>query len=176
MDVQIVEGGGERFESVANALATLKPDADFVAVHDAVRPCLTAMQIDAIFHAAVKHGAAVPAVPVADTLKRVDAKQKVTGTVPREGLWLAQTPQAFRRDWLTEAYARRGELPRPATDDAQLVEAAGHSVLVVPGSSTNIKITTPADLPLAEAILKTLPKPAVDRPAHPFADEERMWR
>jgi 2-C-methyl-D-erythritol 4-phosphate cytidylyltransferase len=176
MDVQIVEGGGERFESVANALAALKPAADFVAVHDAVRPCLTAAQIDAVFAAAVKHGAALPAVPVADTLKRADAKQKVVATVPREGLWLAQTPQAFRRDWLAEAYARRGERPQPATDDAQLVEAAGHPIHLVLGAPTNIKITTPSDLPLAEAILKILPKPAIERPAHPFADEERMWR
>jgi 2-C-methyl-D-erythritol 4-phosphate cytidylyltransferase len=175
LDVTIVEGGAERFESVANALAAVKPAADFVAVHDAVRPCLTAAQIDAVFAAAVKHGAALPAVPIPDTIKQVNDKHQVTGTVPRAGLWLAQTPQAFRKDWLTEAYARRGELPEPPTDDVQLVEALGKPVHVVPGAGTNVKITTPADLPLAEAIVRSLPKPKRDGPAHPFADEQ-MWR
>ena len=173
MDVQLVHGGAERFESVANALKLLKPEAEFVAVHDAVRPCLTAELIDSVFTKGAQTGAAILAVPVADTLKRVSNHQ-VQSTEPRQGLWLAQTPQVFRRDWLLDAYANRGKLGNHITDDAQLIEAAGHPVTVVEGAPTNIKITTKGDLPLAEAILKSLPKPKASGPLHPFAEEE-MW-
>src|SRR6516165_9324732 len=131
MNVQIADGGAERFESVANALKMVKPEVEFVAVHDAVRPCLTSALIDAVFARAAQTGAALLAVPVPDTLKQVDSKHQVQATVPRKGLWLAQTPQVFRRDWLTEAYANRVKLGKDITDDAQLVEAAGHSVFVV---------------------------------------------
>jgi 2-C-methyl-D-erythritol 4-phosphate cytidylyltransferase len=175
MNVKLAPGGRERFESVANALALLNPDVEYVAVHDAVRPCVTAEQIDAAFGAVRAHGAAVLAARVTETVKRVDDKFRIRETVPREGLWLAQTPQVFRRDWLQDAYARRGELGQAITDDAQLVEAAGHPVHVVEGSPTNIKITTRDDLLLAEAILKARPKPKAERPIHPFAEEE-MWR
>ena len=150
--VRLVAGGAERFESVANALAELPADIDVVAVHDAVRPLTPPAVIDAVLRAAAEHGAAVPAVAVADTLKRADAG-RVVETVPRAGLWQAQTPQAFRRDWLTAAYARRASLPGPVTDDAQLVEACGHPVRLVPGSPLGFKITTPDDLALAEAVL-----------------------
>jgi 2-C-methyl-D-erythritol 4-phosphate cytidylyltransferase len=174
MNVQIVHGGSERFESVANALKKLGPDADFIAIHDAVRPCLTEELISAVFAKATEVGAALLAVPVADTVKRVDDRGKVLGTLPRQGLWLAQTPQVFRRDWLEAAYAGRGQLKQAITDDAQLIEAAGHPVAVVPGAPSNLKITTKADLALAEAILKARPKPKGTGPIHPFADEE-MW-
>jgi 2-C-methyl-D-erythritol 4-phosphate cytidylyltransferase len=174
MNVQLVEGGRERFESVANALAMVKAEADFIAIHDAVRPCLTAVLIDAVFGQAEKSGAALPAVPVNETVKRVDDKKRVLGTMPRQGLWLAQTPQVFRKDWLTAAYADRAKLGGAITDDAQLVEAAGHPVHVVEGAPTNIKITTRADLTLAEAVLKSMPKPKGSGPIHPFAEEE-MW-
>jgi 2-C-methyl-D-erythritol 4-phosphate cytidylyltransferase len=173
MNVQIADGGAERFESVANALALLKPEAEFVAVHDAVRPCLTDELVDAVFGKAEKTGAALLAVPVPDTLKRVE-NQQVKETVARQGLWLAQTPQVFRRDWLVEAYANRGKPGPEITDDAQLVEAAGHPVHVVEGSTLNIKITTKSDVHLAEAILKSRPKPKASGPIHPFAEEE-MW-
>src|SRR5262249_39834544 len=154
MNVQIADGGNERFESVANALALVKAEADFVAVHDAVRPCLTEEMINAVFGQAEKTGAALVAVPVPDTVKRVDAQHRVLGTMPRQGLWLAQTPQVFRREWLVAAYANRGQVGKDVTDDAQLVEAAGHPVHVVEGALTNLKITTKADLHLAEAVLK----------------------
>jgi 2-C-methyl-D-erythritol 4-phosphate cytidylyltransferase len=173
MNVQIAEGGKERFESVANALALVKPEAEFVAVHDAVRPCLTAELIDAVFGKAAATGAALLAMPVTDTVKQVDGG-RVKGTVERQGLWLAQTPQVFRREWLTEAYANRGKLGKDVTDDTQLVEAAGHPVHVVEGSTQNIKLTTKGDLILAEAILKARPKPKAKGPIHPFAEEE-MW-
>jgi len=171
MNVQIADGGAERFESVANALALVKPEAEFIAIHDAVRPCLTEELIDAVFAKAEKTGAALLAIPVTDTLKRVDGQQQVQETVSRQGLWLAQTPQVFRRDLLAQAYAQRSP---ETTDDAQLVEAAGHKVHVVEGSSNNVKITTRSDLHLAEAVIKSRPKPKPSGPIHPFAEEE-MW-
>lgn len=174
MDVKIVDGGAERFDSIANALEKLKPEAEYVAIHDAVRPCLTEELINAVFAQAAKTGAALLGVPVADTLKQVDANKQITATVSRQGLWQAQTPQVFRRDWLLEAYANRAKLGKEITDDAQLVEAAGHPVHVVESAATNIKITTKADLILAEAVLKAMPKPKPSGPIHPFAEEE-MW-
>jgi 2-C-methyl-D-erythritol 4-phosphate cytidylyltransferase len=174
MNVQLVHGGKERFDSVANALAKLEAEADFVAIHDAVRPCITEELITAVFARAAESGAALLAVPVADTVKRVDDKGKVLGTLPRQGLWLAQTPQVFRRDWLEAAYAGRGQLKQAVTDDAQLVEAAGHPVVVVEGAPSNIKITRKSDVALADAILKSRPKPKAAGPIHPFAEEE-MW-
>lgn len=174
MNVQIVLGGSERFESVANAFPLLKAEVEFVAIHDAVRPCITEALVTSVFTKAEQTGAALLAIPVADTLKQVDEKHRITGTVSRKGLWQAQTPQVFRRDLLMDAYGRRGDFGKDITDDAQLVEAAGHSVVVVEGAGTNIKITSRADLTLAEAILKALPNPKPQGSFHPFAEEE-MW-
>ena len=171
MNIQLADGGRERFDSVANALALVKDEAEFVAIHDAARPCLTAELISAVFAQAAKTGAALLAVPVGDTIKRGDQQNRVQATVPRQGLWLAQTPQVFRRDWLVAAYAGRSSLKVPVTDDAQLIEAAGHPVHLVAGSTTNVKITTREDLALADAILKARPKPKAKGPIHPFADE-----
>jgi 2-C-methyl-D-erythritol 4-phosphate cytidylyltransferase len=175
MNVQIADGGAERFESVANALSLVKDEAEFIAIHDAVRPCVTEALIGAVFASAKEKGAALLAVPVTDTIKQVTGQLQVQKTAPRQGLWLAQTPQVFRRDWLTEAYAQRTKFGNNITDDAQLVEAAGHPVFVVEGSTSNIKITTRGDLALADAILKARPKPKPSGPIHPFADEE-MWK
>jgi 2-C-methyl-D-erythritol 4-phosphate cytidylyltransferase len=173
LNIQIVDGGAERFESVANALAVVKPEAEFVAIHDAVRPCITEQLVTAVFNKAAQAGAAILAVPVTDTLKRVN-NQQIEATVNRDGLWQAQTPQVFRREWLVEAYGKRGQMAKDITDDAQLLEAAGHKVHVVEGTSLNVKITTKQDIFLAEAVLKSRPKPQVPRAAHPFAEEE-MW-
>jgi 2-C-methyl-D-erythritol 4-phosphate cytidylyltransferase len=178
-NAELVDGGAERFESVANALARVPESVEFVAVHDAVRPLVTQSLVDAVFRAAEGHGAAMPAVPVADTLKRVDPEtNRITDTVPRAGLWQAQTPQVFRRDWLCAAYERRGALAAAITDDAQLIEAAGHAVFVVPGSPTNFKITTKDDWELADAILKAraakLGRPEPKVGAAPF-DDEAKW-
>ncbi len=174
MNVQIANGGEERFESVANALTLVKPEVEFIAVHDAVRPCITEALINDVFAKAQKTGAAMLAVPVSDTLKQVDPNKQVKATMPRQGVWLAQTPQVFRRDWLQEVYDNRTRLGANFTDDAQLMEAAGYAVHVVEGATTNIKITTKQDLFLADAILKSLPKPKPSGPVHPFAEEE-MW-
>jgi 2-C-methyl-D-erythritol 4-phosphate cytidylyltransferase len=174
LNVQLADGGTERFESVANALALVKPEVELVAIHDAVRPCITEELVAAIFNKASQSGAAILAVPVTDTLKRVNAQRQIESTLPREGVWQAQTPQVFRRDWLVEAYANRAKYGKDITDDAQLIEAAGHRVHIVEGTPLNVKITTKQDLILAEAVLKARPKPQVPRAAHPFAEEE-MW-
>lgn len=153
--VEIISGGAERFESVAKALATIPDIVDFVAVHDAVRPLLTQQGIDAVFSTAVVHGAAMLGTPVVDTIKRVEgALNRIIETVPRAGLWAAQTPQVFRRDWLVDAYAWRHIFDGAITDDAQLMEAQGHAVVMVPSSPTNFKITTPWDYELAGLILR----------------------
>jgi 2-C-methyl-D-erythritol 4-phosphate cytidylyltransferase len=173
LGIEVVDGGAERADSVQNALARVRPDVDFVAVHDAARPCLANEWIDKVFAAAEESGAAILAVPVSSTLKRVGPDRKIQETVPRENLWEAQTPQVFRRKLLLDAYAQRGGLP--ATDEAQLVEQLGHPIAVVMGSPINLKITTKEDLRFAAHALKALPKPKIMGPAHPFADDD-MWR
>jgi 2-C-methyl-D-erythritol 4-phosphate cytidylyltransferase len=173
MGVEVVEGGAERSDSVRNALARVRDDIDFVAVHDAARPCIANEWIDEVFAAAQETGAAILGIPVASTLKRVAADQTIEATVPRANVWEAQTPQVFRRDWLVEAYAKAGR--EPATDDAELVQRIGHRVKIVLGSPINLKITTKDDLRLAAQALKALPKPKLLGPAHPFADDD-MWR
>jgi 2-C-methyl-D-erythritol 4-phosphate cytidylyltransferase len=170
MNIQVVEGGAERFESVANALARLSPEIDFVAVHDAVRPCAPAAVIDTVFQTAEKCGAALPGVPVADTIKQVNNAMEIEATHARAGLWLAQTPQVFRRDWLEEAYQKRGEFKGTITDDAQLVEAAGRRVRIVPGAIENLKITSAEDLAMADRYLKSR-KPDPVKPRGPFDDD-----
>ncbi len=173
-NIQLVDGGQERFDSVSNALQAIGDSAEFVAVHDAVRPLAPAGLVDAVFATAVKHGAAMPAIPVADTLKRVDAGSNcIVDTIPRAGLWQAQTPQVFKREWLVEAYDKRASLPGPITDDAQLVEALGYEVKVVTGSPSNFKITTKEDLELAEAIIKARASKKPTGPAPGFHDEAK---
>lgn len=149
LDVSIVIGGKERVESVQAALRAV-PDADWIAVHDAARPLVTEQDITAVFSAAYRDGAAILATPVRGTLKRDTGDLSGCCTLDRSRIWEAQTPQVFRGDWLREAYQRwRG---RPVTDDAQLVELAGHPVRLVHGSDTNLKITRPEDLRVAEAL------------------------
>ncbi len=172
LGVEVVQGGAERADSVQAALARVKPEAEFVCVHDAARPCLVDPWVDKIFEAAASTGAAIFAIPVAGTLKRVGPDHLIQETVSRENLWEAQTPQVFRKQLLLDAYARRGNFV--ATDEAQLVERIGHKVTVVLGSSLNLKITTREDLNLAEQALKALPKPKLG-PIHPFAGDD-MWR
>jgi 2-C-methyl-D-erythritol 4-phosphate cytidylyltransferase len=173
LGVQVIEGGEHRTDSVQRALEKVKEGIDFVAVHDAARPCIADPWIDAVFEAAVRDGAAILAAPVQATLKRADQKKHITETVSRDGLWEAQTPQVFRRELLVEAYAKRGR--EPVTDDAQLVERLGKSVTIVPCSQLNLKITTRDDLKLAEQILKVLPKPKLEGFNHPFAGDD-LWR
>ena len=151
MNIQVIEGGAERSDSVARALEVLDPACEFVAVHDAARPCLTSELVDAVFDAARAHGAALLALPVADTLKRAGADQFTTETLPRDGLYLAQTPQVFRRDLLQRALALTDE---DVTDEAALVEQLGVRVAIFAGDEHAFKVTTPLDFLIAQAILE----------------------
>jgi 2-C-methyl-D-erythritol 4-phosphate cytidylyltransferase len=180
LGVQVVEGGKERTDSVQRALAQVKNEVDFVAVHDAARPCIVDPWIDDVFAAAERDGAAILAAPVHATLKRGRPSPEtgkgtiqIAGTVDRESLWEAQTPQVFRRQLLIDAYTKHGR--EKVTDDAQLVERLGHAVTIVPCSQLNLKITTRDDLKLAEQVLKVLPKPKLEGFQHPFADDN-LWR
>jgi 2-C-methyl-D-erythritol 4-phosphate cytidylyltransferase len=148
--VAFVEGGAERQQSVARGLAALPAECDLVAVHDAARALVSPEVVARAIAAARTCGAAIAAVPLADTLKAV-TENRITATPPRAGMWRAQTPQVFRRDWLEAAHAAA---TGTATDDAALVEALGHEVRVSEGDPLNFKITTPADLALAEAWLE----------------------
>jgi len=144
---------------VANGMAAMPADVDVVLVHDAARPFIDTALIDRVIEGVSTHGAAVPAIPVSDTVKRMDlARKTVAATIPRQEIWLAQTPQGFRRDVLTQAIAA-GRGDTLATDEAMLAEQAGHSVAIVPGDEGNMKITTPADL----AAARTRVQPSVSR-------------
>ena len=148
-------GGATRTESVLAGLGALSSSIEAVLVHDAARPFVAAETINAVIEKATVGTCAVAAVPLVDTLKRADPRgQRVFETVPRGGLWRAQTPQGFPRAALEEAYrawsANRGGMD--ATDDAALVEAAGFHVELVRDRTTNLKITTPEDFWLAEAL------------------------
>ncbi|HWA97879.1 MAG TPA: 2-C-methyl-D-erythritol 4-phosphate cytidylyltransferase [Pirellulales bacterium] len=173
LGIEVVSGGKERADSIQAAIERVKPEIDFIAVHDAARPLIADEWVTRVFEAAERYEAAILAVPVGGTLKRVAPDQTIRETVSREGLWEAQTPQVFRRQLLIDAYARRGGFV--ATDDSQLVERLGKPVHVVQGSPINLKITTQEDLRLAEQALKAMPRPKLSGPLHPFADDD-MWR
>jgi 2-C-methyl-D-erythritol 4-phosphate cytidylyltransferase len=172
MNVEMVVGGKERSDSVSNALKSVAVDVDFVAIHDAARPCVTEQMVESVFALAEQEGAAILAAPVVDTLKRSNDKHCIARTESRDHLWLAQTPQVFNKQLILEAYANKPATP--PTDDAMLVEAMGKPVAICKGDHTNIKITTLSDLFLAEAIIKSRPKPK-NKAFHPFADEA-MWK
>jgi 2-C-methyl-D-erythritol 4-phosphate cytidylyltransferase / 2-C-methyl-D-erythritol 2,4-cyclodiphosphate synthase len=149
--LRIVAGGARRQDSVANAFAAAAPASEIIVIHDAARPFASADLIARTIAAAVESGAALAAVQARDTVKeagRAEAGHYVRRTLVREEIYLAQTPQAFRRDVLRDALALNAD----ATDEAALAEQAGHTVRIVEGEATNIKITTPDDLAMAEAI------------------------
>lgn len=149
--VKITVGGPERQDSVRLALRLTSAEAELIVVHDAARPFATSVMFSACLAAAAQAGGAITAVPVADTLKQVD-NCTIVSTVPRGGLWHAQTPQAFRRDLLVLAHERAVTEHVTVTDDADLCERLGIAVQVVQGSALNLKITNPDDLEIAEAI------------------------
>jgi len=184
-NVKICLGGAERFETVSKALELVKDDIDLIAVHDAVRCCVTEELIDAVIAAAAKTGAAIPACPVSATIKEVKDKT-ITRTVDRSNLYEAQTPQVFDASLLKKAYANLSILRSKATtedgknlkdskisDDAQLVEALGRKVTIVEADSSNIKITRQSDVAIAEAILKSRPRPKPEGPIGPYI--EAQW-
>lgn len=151
--LKVVAGGATRQESVHHGLNEVDEDVEIVVVHDAVRPFVTEDLIERSIKAARRHGGAIVAVPMKDTPKQAGPDRLIQRTLDRTELWLAQTPQTFRRALVVEAY-RKAEIEHiRATDDAALVERLGHKVGIVEGSWENIKITTPEDMILAEAIL-----------------------
>ncbi len=149
--VKIVAGGAERQDSVRFALSFTSAAAELVVIHDAARPFATLAMFEACLEQAYRIGAAIVAIPLADTLKRVD-QEMIVATVSRIGLWQAQTPQAFQRQLLIRAHDAAVRRKTAATDDADLVERIGAPVAIVSGSALNLKITTADDLSLAEAI------------------------
>ena len=173
--VKLCFGGGERFETVAKALELVKDEAQLIAVHDAVRCCLTNQWLDELFKTAGETGAAMLAAPVVATLKKVE-NGVIVDTVDRSTLYEAQTPQVFDAKWLKDGYAKLDTLDKAKiTDDAQLIEALGHPVHIVETDHSNIKITRKSDVPIAEAIIKSRPKPKSDSPFGPISEED-MWK
>ncbi|HET7153098.1 MAG TPA: 2-C-methyl-D-erythritol 4-phosphate cytidylyltransferase [Candidatus Kapabacteria bacterium] len=150
---QVVIGGEQRQHSVWNALKAAPKDAEIVIVHDAVRPLVSASDIQKVVDSAKKHGAAILAVRVKDTIKLSDEQEFVLNTLDREYLWSVQTPQAFKRDILFGAMQQAMEEHFTGTDEASVVENYGVDVKIIEGSYTNIKITTKEDLVFAGAIL-----------------------
>src|SRR6266481_3350527 len=157
--LQLVEGGEHRQDSVAHALAAVAADAsDLVLVHDGVRPFVTPEIIAQVIAAAQKHGAAIAGMPAVDTVKQVERTAEgalIKATIPRASVVMAQTPQGFRYDILKKAFDDAAADGFLGTDEASLIERAGLPVVVVMGSPRNMKITTPADMELAEFYLKT---------------------
>jgi 2-C-methyl-D-erythritol 4-phosphate cytidylyltransferase len=156
---RVVHGGETRQQSVGNALAQVAAETEIVMVHDAVRPFVTVEQLDRLIAEARERGAVILGIPAIDTVKEVKRASlpedvaRITGTIPRERIVLAQTPQAFRYGILREAFARAEADGVTASDEASLVERLGLDVYVVLGSERNLKITRPADMDLARFYL-----------------------
>jgi 2-C-methyl-D-erythritol 4-phosphate cytidylyltransferase len=148
----ISTGGRERSDSVANGIEDLPPECGIIVVHDAARPLVPASVIERVIAEARRGNGAVPALPVADTLKRVTDSGAISETVDRSGLWRAQTPQAFPREMIEQAYTHARANGIAATDDASLCERLGLPVVIVPGSERALKITEEADFARAEAL------------------------
>jgi len=157
--IRVVEGGARRQDSVlAGVLAARALGVTSVAVHDGARPLVLAALFDQTLDAAEECGAAIAAVPVVDTVKRV-RNGRVLETVPRDELWAAQTPQAFMIDRLLKAFDEAARQELTVTDEASLFEALGWPVAVVPGDAMNLKLTYPGDLPLLEALARSRTRP-----------------
>ncbi|MEE2844454.1 MAG: 2-C-methyl-D-erythritol 4-phosphate cytidylyltransferase [Planctomycetota bacterium] len=171
LGVDVTIGGATRASSVQKGLAKVQAGVELIAVHDAARPCISEIWIDELFMEAQRNGAAILATPIVSTVKRV-VDGKVQETVERKGLWEAQTPQVCQREILESAYTNVENYAH-ATDEAQLLEWAGHDVQIVTGSPLNRKITTQSDLRFIEMAMRALPKPKLDTPTNPLDD---MWR
>lgn len=150
----VISGGEHRQDSVRAGLNALAAGARYVAVHDAARPLITPAQIGRVFTSCQAHGAAALAEPITDTVKRADQEGFVSGSVDRAGLYAMQTPQIFSRDLLAEAYDAVAARKLSITDEVSAIELLGAKVLLVPNEDRNLKITFPADLALAEFVLR----------------------
>ena len=172
-NVKICFGGDERFDTVRSALELVKDDIDLIAVHDAVRCCVTKEWIEQVIAKAGETGAAILACPVVGTMKET-REGTIIKTVDRTALFEAQTPQVFEAELLKKAYENLANLDKSEiSDDSQLVEALGHKVTIVEADSSNIKITRQNDIAVAEAILKFRPKLMPKGPIGPYI--EAQW-
>jgi 2-C-methyl-D-erythritol 4-phosphate cytidylyltransferase len=151
---RVVRGGARRQDSVRAGLDALEKEVEFVAIHDAARPLITSREIERVFAAARKHGAAALATPITDTLKVADANHVVSGSIDRQNVFAMQTPQIFRREVLSQAYEQVKKDSFTVTDEVSAIEHAGGKIVIVPAEDHNLKITYASDLLLAEAILK----------------------
>jgi 2-C-methyl-D-erythritol 4-phosphate cytidylyltransferase len=151
---QIIPGGKQRQESVRNGIDVLPKETHLVVIHDGVRPFVTREMIEDSIRFAQRYGAVVLAMPVKDTIKVASSDGTILKTLERDSLWQIQTPQAFRAHVIKEAYQKAMEDRFVGTDDASLVERLGMKIHILPGSYTNIKITTPEDLILAKLFLR----------------------
>ena len=152
---QVVVGGSERQYSIANALAVLPNDCDVVLIHDAARPLVSVETIDAVVEAAKTYGGAIAAMPEKNTIKVIDDEDFVIDTPPRAKLVSVQTPQGFKREIIMQAYEQAERDNFLGTDDSSLVERLGYKVKIVKSDYKNIKITTPEDILIAEAFLRS---------------------
>lgn len=149
----VVRGGASRQESTANGVNAVSMDADVILIHDGARPLIQSQQIEACVKSAREHGGAIVATPVTDTIKRVRDEQ-IESTIDRSDLWAAQTPQGFRAEVLRRMMRDAALSSKLVTDEASLAELSGQSVRIVPGDASNLKITHPIDIIVAEALLR----------------------
>lgn len=152
---EIIGGGIHRQDSVVNGLKVMDANARHVAVHDAARPLVRPEQIEQVFARAQEHGAAALASPIRDTLKRADGARFVTGSIPREDVYAMETPQIFARELLLRAYAAVAADQLSITDEVSAIEHLQGRIVLVPHEEANFKITYPADLTLADFVLRT---------------------
>ena len=150
---KVIAGGERRQNSIYNGLSQTNPDSKIILIHDAVRPLVKTEEIKAVIKSTEEIGAAIVASPMKLTVKQVNSNFEIIKTVPRHDLWMAQTPQGFKRDLIIEAYEKIKNSNVEFTDDAEVVEKTGHAIGIVAGSYDNIKITTREDLKLAESLL-----------------------
>ncbi len=174
----VVPGGASRAESVGNGLRALPDECDVVLVHDAARPAVPGEVIDRVIDGVRQYGAALPGLPVTDTVKLAGAEGRIERTVPRDGLWTVQTPQGARREALVAAYAQAGDAIGSATDEATVLEMAGFPVHIVQGDERNVKVTLPGDAARAEAAMRDSSlavRTGIGYDVHPFADGRDLW-
>ena len=175
--IEVVEGGEERHDSVRIALEAVPPEAEIILVHDAVRPFLSGDLVSRCVELAREHGAVVPVLPIRDTVKEWNPASRSLVTVDRAKLMRVQTPQGFRAGILREAYRKAAEERFAGTDDASIVERAGHPVIPFPGSEENLKITVPEEYRMAAGLLQEEPdfRIGIGGDAHPLAAGRELW-
>lgn len=160
-DIRLIAGGRLRQESVYNGLCQVGSNCGIVVIHDGVRPFVQRAQLNACIDGAAKHGACILGIPAHDTLKQVNPSGQIIGTIARDTVWLAQTPQAFRCDLIRKAHDLARSEGYQGTDDAALVERLGQTVMILHGSRSNLKITNKEDLIIARTLLQAPPYPLV---------------